>query len=63
MSCHTSKDGTLHGHRYENLKSCILYVLIITNIKDYDSDNILAFYCEGLLAFYPPIRHCFFNVL
>jgi len=35
----------------------------MTNIKDYDSDIILAFYCEGLLALYPPIRHCFFTVL
>jgi hypothetical protein len=55
MSCHISKDGTLHGHRHENLRSSIPLVFNITNVKDYDNDIILAFYCEGLLAVYPAI--------
>ena len=38
-------------------------MLSITNVKDYDSDIILAFHCEGLLALYPAVRHCFFNIL
>ena len=43
-----------HPSRSPPREPQILYTVGAQYIKDYDSDIILAFYCEGLLALYPP---------